>query len=108
MSWAYVKPEVAVCVPAAIAAEGGSMENEFRMLPLELLSESKLNPRRHFDKDKLNYSEEAILWKGIPGQYKSHVWHDRLTPDDVIRGRQYVEDSFRKAAGLVPLVTDGG
>ena len=62
----------------------------------------------HYDKDKLDYSTEAILWKGIPGQYKSHVWHDRLTPEQVVEGRQYVEDAFRKAAGLAPLVTDGG
>lgn len=58
----------------------------------------------HFDKAKLNYSKELVLYKGIPGEYTSHVWHDRLSKEELVAARQFVEDEFRKAAGLPPLV----
>jgi anaerobic magnesium-protoporphyrin IX monomethyl ester cyclase len=58
----------------------------------------------HYDKDLLDYSKDVVLYKGVPGEYKSHVWHDRLTPDDLVAARQMVEDDFRKAAGLKPLL----
>lgn len=58
----------------------------------------------HFDKEKLDYSKDLVLYKGIPGQYKSYVWHDQLSQEDLVRARQYVEDEFRRAARLPPLV----
>ncbi len=57
-----------------------------------------------FDKSKLDYSKEVVLYKGVPGEYKSYVWHDNLTKDDLVAARQWVEDEFRKAAGLKPLL----
>lgn len=41
------------------------MENEFRSLPLAMLFESKLNPRRHFDKDKLAELTESVKAQGV-------------------------------------------
>jgi anaerobic magnesium-protoporphyrin IX monomethyl ester cyclase len=55
----------------------------------------------HFDKSDI---AAGANYKGIPGEYVSHVWHDGLTPADLVAARQYVEDSFRKAAGLRPLL----
>lgn len=41
------------------------MENEFRMLPHELLFESKTNPRRHFDKVGLAELTESVKARGV-------------------------------------------
>lgn len=57
-----------------------------------------------FDKSELDFSKDVVLYKGIPGEYVSWVSHPRLTPDDIVRARQWVEDEFRKAAGLKPLL----
>lgn len=59
----------------------------------------------HYDREELDYSEKMILYKGVPGQYKSYVWHDSLTREDIVEARQWVEDEFRSAAGLAPLQT---
>lgn len=58
----------------------------------------------HFDKRELDYSESVVLYKGTPGEYRSYVSHPDLSREDLVAARQYVEDSFRKAAGLAPLV----
>lgn len=58
----------------------------------------------HFDKGELDYSKDVVLYKGVPGEYRSWVWHDRLSQDDVVAARQWVEDEFRSAAGLAPIV----
>lgn len=58
----------------------------------------------HFDREELDYSKNMILYKGVPGEYKSYVWHDNLTREDIVKARQWVEDEFRKARGLPPLV----
>jgi radical SAM superfamily enzyme YgiQ (UPF0313 family) len=60
----------------------------------------------HFNKELLDYSKDVVLYKGIPGEYKSHVWHDRLTADDLVTARQMVEDRFRRRAGLKPLMNN--
>jgi radical SAM superfamily enzyme YgiQ (UPF0313 family) len=57
-----------------------------------------------FDKNELDYSRESILWKGVPGEYRSYVSHARLTREDIVRAREWIEDEFRAAAGLAPLV----
>jgi radical SAM superfamily enzyme YgiQ (UPF0313 family) len=65
------------------------------------------NPEKfdiHFDKDKLDYSNDQILYKGTPGEYQSWVWHDKLSKEDIVSARQMIEDEFRKAAGLKPLL----
>jgi radical SAM superfamily enzyme YgiQ (UPF0313 family) len=58
----------------------------------------------HFDPSELDYSKDAILYKGVPGEYKSHVWHDGLSREDIVLARQSIENDFRKAAGLEPLL----
>jgi len=65
------------------------------------------HPEEHqiyFDKSLLDYSKETVLYKGVPGEYKSHVWHDGLTAEDIVLARQSIESDFRKAAGLPPLL----
>lgn len=48
-------------------------------------------------KEELNYNKNAILYKGIPGQYKSYTWNDNLSQEDIVNARQWVEDEFKKA-----------
>jgi anaerobic magnesium-protoporphyrin IX monomethyl ester cyclase len=57
-----------------------------------------------FDKSELNYAKDVVLYKGVPGEYKSYVWHKNLTRRDLVDARQWVEDEFRSAAGLKPLL----
>jgi p-methyltransferase len=64
-------------------------------------------PEKHnikFDKAKLDYANDVVLYKGVPGEYKSYVWNDDLSKDDIVNARQWVEDEFRSAAGLLPLL----
>jgi radical SAM superfamily enzyme YgiQ (UPF0313 family) len=65
------------------------------------------HPEKHaitFDKRELAWDENVVLYKGTPGEYRSYVSHPRLSRDELVAARQYVEDSFRKAAGLAPLL----
>lgn len=65
------------------------------------------SPEKHniqYNKEELDYSKDVVLYKGVPGEYKSFVWHDRLSQNDLVKARQFVEDEFRKAAGLKPLL----
>jgi radical SAM superfamily enzyme YgiQ (UPF0313 family) len=57
-----------------------------------------------FDKNELDYSSKLILYKGTPGEYKSYVHHDNITADELVLARQWVEDEFRSAANLKPLL----
>lgn len=57
-----------------------------------------------FNKDELDYSKDVVLYKGVPGEYKSYVSHKNLSRQDLVDARQWVEDEFRKAAGLKPLL----
>src|SRR5262245_34941920 len=52
-------------LPAALAAQGGSMENEFRAVPVAQLFESKTNPRRHFDKEALAELAASLKTQGV-------------------------------------------
>lgn len=65
------------------------------------------NPENHaitFNKKELDYSQDVVLYKGVPGEYKSYVSHPGLTADDLVKARQWVEDEFRLAAHLQPLL----
>ncbi len=65
------------------------------------------NPEAHdiiFDKEELDFSKEVVLYKGIPGEYKAYVSHKGLSREDLVKARQWVEDEFRTAAGLKPLL----
>ncbi len=65
------------------------------------------HPEKHnieFDKSKLDFSNDVVLYKGIPGEYKSYVSHARLSAEDLVTARQLIEDEGRKAAGLAPLI----
>ena len=57
-----------------------------------------------FDKEELDYSKKVILYKSTPGEYTSFVSHKNLTREDLVAARQMVENDFRKAAGLKPLL----
>lgn len=63
-------------------------------------------PEKHdiiFEKSKLDYANDVVLYKGVPGEYKSYVWNKDLTKDNIVSARQWVENEFRSAAGLSPL-----
>jgi radical SAM superfamily enzyme YgiQ (UPF0313 family) len=65
------------------------------------------SPEKHkiaFDKGALDFSKDVVLYKGTPGEYKSFVSHPGLSPTDLVDARQWVENEFRSAAGLKPLL----
>ena len=60
-------------------------------------------PEKHaitFDREKVRLG----LYKGVPGSYISNVSHPRLSADQLVVARQWVEDEGRKALGLKPLL----
>jgi anaerobic magnesium-protoporphyrin IX monomethyl ester cyclase len=64
-------------------------------------------PEEHkiqYDKAALDFSTEVVLYKGVPGEYKSFVSHPNLSAQELVAARQYIEDEFRRAAGLAPLL----
>lgn len=58
----------------------------------------------HFNKEEIDFSKDVVLYKGVPGEYRSFVWHDRLSATDLVAARDWVEREFRSAAGLKPLL----
>jgi len=65
------------------------------------------NPENHaitFNKEELDFSHDVVLYKGVPGEYKSYVSHPGLTAGALVKARQWVEDEFRSAANLQPLL----
>jgi radical SAM superfamily enzyme YgiQ (UPF0313 family) len=59
------------------------------------------------DKHKINFDKEKVrlgLYKTIPGEYHAGVWHERLSGEQLVAARQWVEDEGRKAIGLKPLL----
>ncbi len=48
----------------------------------------------------VDYATTADHYKGIPGDYHSYVFTDTLTPQDLVRERDRVENSVRAALGI--------
>lgn len=44
--------------------------------------------------------DDAPYYKGIPGQYRSFVWTDAVSPEELVRLRDCVESDVRAALGL--------
>lgn len=49
---------------------------------------------------EIDYTVETDAYKGIPGQYVSHVWTDHLSAQDLVRERDGLEDKLRKELGI--------
>lgn len=47
-----------------------------------------------------NYSTDAQYYKGKPGEYKSYVWTDHLTPERLVELRDMVESEVRSKLGI--------
>ena len=47
-----------------------------------------------------NYSTDAQYYKGKPGEYKSYVWTDHLTPERLVELRDAVEAEVRAKLGI--------
>ena len=56
-----------------------------------------------FDRETLDFGKDLIHYKGKPGEYKAIVRTPAMTSDELVQARQWVEDEFRKTAGLAPL-----
>jgi len=52
----------------------------------------------------VNYAEKAEYYKGIPGDYTSHVWTDELSKENLVFAREFAEQSTRPFLGLPPIV----
>ena len=48
----------------------------------------------------IDYSRESNHYKGVPGEYVSHVWTDFLSPLDLVRLRDQVEEEVRRKLGI--------
>lgn len=47
-----------------------------------------------------NYSTDAQYYKGKPGEYKSYVWTEHLTPERLVQLRDMVESEVRATLGI--------
>lgn len=54
---------------------------------------------RLYQKD-IDPRDDAPYYKGIPGQYRSFVWTDAVSPDELVHLRDNVETDVRAALGL--------
>lgn len=50
--------------------------------------------------EEVNYAESWAWYKGIPGQYVSHVWTPDLSKEDLVRLRDQIEDDVRMALSI--------
>lgn len=50
--------------------------------------------------EEVNYADEFTWYKGVPGQYQSHVWTPDLSKEDLIRLRDEIEDDVRRELGI--------
>ncbi len=50
--------------------------------------------------DEVAYDVVSDYYKGIPGNYVSHVWTDALAPGDLVRARDLLESTVRDALRL--------
>jgi len=48
----------------------------------------------------VDYTKEFAWYKGIPGEYVSHVWTPDLSKEDLARLRDEIEDEVRATLGL--------
>lgn len=53
----------------------------------------------------INYAKEAGYYKGIPGDYTSYVWTDYLSPERLVKLRDYCENVSRRNLGLGEIVS---
>jgi radical SAM superfamily enzyme YgiQ (UPF0313 family) len=59
---------------------------------------AKTGDRLHmFDTD---YGRDSSYYKGVPGEYRAHVWTDHLTADDLVEIRDETERSVRTALSI--------
>ena len=59
-----------------------------------------------FDRS-IDFGRELVHYKGKPGEYKAFTTTLGLSAAQLIEARQWVEDEFRAAAGLPPLMAAG-
>jgi anaerobic magnesium-protoporphyrin IX monomethyl ester cyclase len=45
--------------------------------------------------EEVNYFETMDAYKGIPGEYVSHVWTDHFSQKELVKQRDWLEDSVR-------------
>ena len=50
--------------------------------------------------DEVDYAKEFAWYKGIPGQYVSHVWTPDLSKEDLVVLRDRIEDDVRKGLSI--------
>lgn len=48
----------------------------------------------------VDYARDAMYYKGKPGDYKSYVWTDHLTPERLVELRDRVEEEVRTKLGI--------
>ncbi len=53
----------------------------------------------------INFADKAEYYKGVPGDYTSHVWTDHLTRKRLVFHRDRVERISRKFLGLKPITS---
>ncbi|MFM8551386.1 MAG: B12-binding domain-containing radical SAM protein [Nitrospiraceae bacterium] len=59
---------------------------------------SRTGDRLH--SQEVDYSQVAEYYKGIPGSYRSYVYTDHLSAEDLVRLRDWLEADARKTLGI--------
>lgn len=50
--------------------------------------------------EEVDFIHTADFYKGIPGDYVSHVWTDALTADDLVKSRDWLESQAKEKLGI--------
>jgi radical SAM superfamily enzyme YgiQ (UPF0313 family) len=50
--------------------------------------------------EEVDFIKTADYYKGIPGEYVSHVWTDALAPEDLVKQRDWLESEAKKKLGI--------
>lgn len=54
--------------------------------------------------NSVDYVHEADYYKGVPGEYKAHVWTEALSREDLVRLRDAAEAETRRDLNLPPIL----
>ncbi len=57
---------------------------------------------------KPDYSQVQAFYKGVPGEYKSLVWTDDLSPEKIVQLREHIDNTARERLGIAKLVRPSG
>lgn len=58
--------------------------------------------------NEVDFTQTADYYKGIPGEYVSHVWTDYLSPEELVTHRDWLETTAKQKLGIKMLEAQPG